>query len=67
MGQSRGECARDWEKNRWRSGIGRFRTEVLGRNLVLMELGLIPERVRASPVRKVGSKNDADVAVCTPG
>src|SRR5882724_12167997 len=25
------ECARGWKKNRWRSGIGRFRTEVLGR------------------------------------
>jgi len=26
------ECARVLNKNHWRSGIGRFRTEVLGRN-----------------------------------
>src|SRR5256885_4047154 len=29
--RSWGECARGLKKNRWRSGIGRFRTEVLGR------------------------------------
>ncbi len=27
-----GECERRLEKNHWRSGIGRFRTEVLGRS-----------------------------------
>ena len=27
------EFARGWKKNRWRSGIGRFRTEVLGRGM----------------------------------